>query len=127
MKLKYYIYAFTFLFCAVIVIRASQKLYKVKKNSIIANGAKVINLSHVVRTYRIYNCIFEFTYKQEIYRTRSRISLDFPKEKNDLIGKRFPVIFEKGSPSNAYILISRESFKKFELTFPDSLSWIYHY
>lgn len=41
----------------------------------------------------------------------------------ELIDKKFPVIYIKDNPMESEIVISRAKFKRFGLSFPDSLSW----
>jgi len=42
----------------------------------------------------------------------------------DFLNKSFPVIYLKDNPSYNYLLLSRYSFNKFGILFPDSLKWV---
>jgi hypothetical protein len=43
----------------------------------------------------------------------------------DLINKKFLVIYLEDNPNESEMLISRAKFKRFGLSFPDSLSWTF--
>jgi hypothetical protein len=47
--------------------------------------------------------------------------------KSFFLGKAFPVVYDPDHPNNNFILISPESFKKFNVSFPDSLQWVKKY
>ncbi len=42
-------------------------------------------------------------------------------------GKTFPVIYQQDRPDNSNILINKEDFAMFSLSFPDSLLWVKTY
>ncbi|WP_078672132.1 hypothetical protein [Chitinophaga eiseniae] len=46
---------------------------------------------------------------------------------SSLIGKIFPLVYEKGKVNNNKILIFPDRFKPFNLSFPDSLEWVKSY
>jgi len=43
------------------------------------------------------------------------------------IGKKFPVIYEKGSPNHCIFLITPKHFAIYNRPFPDSLRWVLKY
>ncbi|WP_343675078.1 hypothetical protein [Chitinophaga sp.] len=43
------------------------------------------------------------------------------------LGKSFPVVYEKGNPSNFRMLMLPEDFQKFDMPYPDSLNWVRKY
>ena len=99
---------------------------KLKKNAILLNGVELLKASKVMRSYSIYTCHFIFFYKGKRIETYQRNSIDINIKTSLLVGKSFPIIYENGNPSNTCILISKESFKKFDIPFPDSLKWLYN-
>ncbi|MGN7819365.1 hypothetical protein ACTJJB_04500 [Chitinophaga sp. 22536] len=44
-----------------------------------------------------------------------------------LVGRTFPVAYEKGKTANSMILILPERFESFNIPFPDSLEWVRAY
>lgn len=42
----------------------------------------------------------------------------------EIIGKEFAVIYDKYDPNTSSILISKKSFDKYDVSFPDSLKWV---
>lgn len=46
-----------------------------------------------------------------------------PAQRDSLVGIKLPVIYERSKPSNNQLLYSEAQFNRFNLTFPDSLSW----
>lgn len=46
---------------------------------------------------------------------------------NEFMGKTFPLIYEKGNPSNCELLILPVNFQHINLPYPDSLNWVKKY
>ena len=108
------------------LLSAYIKFSRAKKNPTILNGVQLLNASHVPRSSRIYTCHFIFNHngtKVEIFKRNAIDIRDAPSKVN---GKFFPIIYERGNPSNAYILITKENFERFNVPFPDSLQWLYY-
>jgi len=56
---------------------------------------------------------------------KSQIVVPNPEEY--FVGKKFPVIYEKGNPNNCMFLITPEDFAIYNRPFPDSLRWVLKY
>lgn len=42
----------------------------------------------------------------------------------ETVGKEFSVLYDKNDPTTSSILISKKSFDKYNVRFPDSLQWV---
>jgi hypothetical protein len=47
--------------------------------------------------------------------------------KNELLNLNFPVVYDTLNPNNSELLIDIKSWRKLNLTFPDSLDWLRKY
>jgi len=73
-------------------------------------------------------CYVQYTFSNEgvSYSGETRSNLPYHNS-NIIIGKFFPVLYTKMNPAENTILITPESFKYYNLEFPDSLNWIIAY
>jgi len=114
------------LLCFFAIFIPSFKTYRIKKDPVIINGIQVNRIGKVVRTYSLYNFDFSFEVNGIAFFTSSKVGLPKNMIGTDLLlGRKFPVIYQKSNPSNAIILVTKGDFELFDITFPDSLQWLY--
>lgn len=102
------------------------KTFRIKKDPAIINGVQVNRIGKVARTYGLYNFDFRFETNGKIISASSEVAMPENMISAEmLLGKKFPVIYQKNNPSNAYMLITKGDFEIFNLHFPDSLQWLY--
>lgn len=94
---------------------------KLETNGLIANG-KIID-------YKLgYRGTIAFIYSFEVNGKRILSKTSFPElipnQPTDFIDKSFPVIYLSDNVSYCELLISRYSFDKFNIPFPDTLKWV---
>jgi hypothetical protein len=46
---------------------------------------------------------------------------------DNLVGKSFPVVYDKDDENNNMMLITPKNFERFNIPFPDSLEWVLKY
>ena len=68
--------------------------------------------------------IYEFVFEGKLIKNKKSFMEIVPSKGANFLNKAFPVLYLQNSPSNNQILISRYSFKEFEIPFPDSLNWV---
>jgi hypothetical protein len=66
---------------------------------------------------------YSFTYRGEIFYNNQPLIIDLWKG-NLFVNKSFPVIFSKNKPNVNEILIFPKDFERFNLQYPDSLTWV---
>ena len=96
---------------------------------LIKHGVITIGLVYDVSlTYRGY---FDPHYTFTINGKQYKNDIDFieilPRYQNNFINKTFPVIYFPEDPNINYLLLTPNSFEKYDKEFPDSLEWIRKY
>jgi hypothetical protein len=92
-------------------------------NPYLTNGV-VSNVQYVYK--RGYKIEYSFDYKGQILYNKYYSPLS-SKMQSLIIGKYFPVLVNDKNPFENDILIFPDDFKAFNISFPDSLSWVKEY
>ena len=100
-------------------MKEKKRANEILKNPEIGIG-KVYSIKIIDK--RGYKIAYEFNYDNKIYSNFSVDTYDYIRDK--VVGKTFPVIFNKMHPDKCDILIFKRDFKRFNLSYPDSLSWV---
>jgi hypothetical protein len=100
------------------------KKYSIKRNYQIIQGAKILKVNRAPKTYNVHIIEFVYSVENKEYRSQIRNSYSFRKGAS-FSGRLFPVVVDKSSISNAFIMIKPDDFSYFDLSFPDSLNWIH--
>lgn len=68
---------------------------------------------------------FGFVYDGKVYKSTYSIpELKFKTDKNKLLGKWFPVVYDTINPDNNRLIMTMSDFQNYQLKFPDSLNWV---
>ena len=102
--------------------------YKIRDSNIKKNEAFTTGL---ITNYRRSNkggstIDYEYTIGNKKFKDSKGYGNIIDRYSNILIGKSFPVIYNSNKLNSNNILLTRDDFKQYNLTFPDSLSWVMH-
>ncbi len=116
---------FGLIICFFLLFNIAKKLDKkrLKENAIFQNNAVLINF---INSQKTISKEYSFWYNGKYFVTKDMNGISKKINISSLFKQKyFPVIFQKQHPYNARLLIDSSNFKDFNLTFPDSLAWLY--
>jgi len=101
--------------------------YQIKSNNLKKNyGLITGTVTDFVIDHRGAGGNVEFTFELEgkEYKNVRGYANIVGSEGDVLIGKHFPVAYEKGNIKNSRMLLTSKDFESFSIPFPDSLKWV---
>ncbi|SOE22755.1 hypothetical protein SAMN06298216_3163 [Spirosomataceae bacterium TFI 002] len=104
--------------------KENKKEFEVLKSDFtITNGVitRIVTKSGNPGSFFVY---FSFTVEKVKFEGYSGYAFKFRAGSDKLIGRTFPVAFQQNNIENCEILLSKELFNDFFLTYPDSLNYV---
>lgn len=93
------------------------KVKQLKQDGVVLKGT-ITSIVLITRGSPLYR--YEFSYKGKKFKKENSTGV---MKLNCFIGKSFPVIFSPKT-ENSELLIAPSDFSRFDISFPDSLSWV---
>ena len=94
---------------------------KLINHGIITNGL-ITDITSSVRGD--FSIVYSFTFNGRQYKNDYTYSELLLRYQNNFDGKVFPVIYLPEDPTINYLLVTPNSFKEYDKSFPDSLNWV---
>ncbi len=119
-------FAFIAIFCSIgvyITIRYSSRVNKIAKNPGIST-AQISELRDSRGKYQKVTVCYKYQIDGIVYQNEDMYIEMKNGRQAAFVGRIFPVVYARNNYSNSKILITRNDFSFFKLSFPDSLEWV---